>query len=66
MPPPELAGKAYALYERFRLEILPGKTGWGASGNLDLDLIRFPCLKRYPKKEEIFLDPLPFIYYTYR
>ena len=40
LPPSELAGKAYALYERFRLEILPGKTGWGASGNLDLDPIR--------------------------
>jgi hypothetical protein len=36
----ELAEKAYALYEKFRPEIPPGKTGWGASGKLELDLIR--------------------------
>ena len=36
----ELAEKAYALYEKFRPEIPPGKKGWGASGKLDLDLIR--------------------------
>ena len=35
-----LAGKAYALYEKFRPQIPPGKKGWGASGKLDLDLIR--------------------------
>ena len=35
-----LAEKAYALYEKFRPEIPPGKKGWGASGKLDLDLIR--------------------------
>jgi hypothetical protein len=36
-----LAEKAYALYEKFRPEIPPGKEGWGASGKkLDLDLIR--------------------------
>ena len=40
LPPSELAEKAYALYEKFRLEIPPGKKGWGASGKLDLDLIR--------------------------
>jgi len=40
LPPSELAGKAYALYEKFRPEIPPGKKGWGASGKLDLDLIR--------------------------
>jgi hypothetical protein len=28
------------LYEKFRPEIPPGKKGWGASGKLDLDLIR--------------------------
>ena len=36
----ELAEKACALYEKFRPEIPPGKKGWGASGKLDLDLIR--------------------------
>jgi hypothetical protein len=36
----ERAEKAYALYEKFRPEIPPGKKGWGASGKLDLDLIR--------------------------
>ncbi len=40
LPPSQLAGKAYALYEKFRPEIPPGKKGWGASGKLDLDLIR--------------------------
>lgn len=35
-----LAEKAYGLYEKFRPAIPPGKKGWGASGNLDLDLIR--------------------------
>ncbi len=40
LPPPQLAGKAYALYEKFRPEIPPGKKGWGVSGKLDLDLIR--------------------------
>jgi len=40
LPPSELAGKAYGLYEKFRPEIPPGKKGWGASGKLDLDLIR--------------------------
>jgi len=35
-----LAEKAYGLYEKFRPAIPPGKKGWGASGKLDLDLIR--------------------------
>ena len=39
-PPSQLAEKAYTLYEKFRPEIPPGKKGWGASGKLDLDLIR--------------------------
>jgi hypothetical protein len=39
-PSPQMAEKAYALYEKFRPEIPPGKKGWGASGKLDLDLIR--------------------------
>jgi hypothetical protein len=40
LPPSQLAEKAYALYEKFRPGILLGKKGWGASGKLDLDLIR--------------------------
>jgi hypothetical protein len=40
LPSYQLAGKAYTLYEKFRPEIPPGKKGWGASGKLDLDLIR--------------------------
>jgi hypothetical protein len=40
LPPSRLAEKAYTLYEEFRPEIPPGKEGWGASGKLDLDLIR--------------------------
>jgi hypothetical protein len=38
--PSELAERAYSLYEKFRPEIAPGKKGWGASGELDLDGIR--------------------------
>ena len=38
--PDELAGAAYSLYERFRPSIPPGKRGWGATGKLDLGLIR--------------------------
>ena len=40
LAPAQLAEKAYSLYEKFRPEIPPGKRGWGASGKLDLDLIR--------------------------
>jgi hypothetical protein len=40
LPPSQLAEKAYGLYEKFRPEIPPGKRGWGASGKLDLELIR--------------------------
>jgi hypothetical protein len=40
LPPSELAEKAYGLSEKFRPEIPSGKKGWGASGKLDLDLIR--------------------------
>ena len=35
-----LAERAYGLYEKFRPQIPPGKRGWGAKGDLDLDLIR--------------------------
>ncbi|MBN1919103.1 MAG: hypothetical protein JW889_14450 [Verrucomicrobia bacterium] len=38
--PHELADAAYSLYERFRPSIPPGKRGWGATGKLDLGLIR--------------------------
>lgn len=37
--PDDLAGKAYGLYEQFRPQIPPGKRGWGAKGDLDLDRI---------------------------
>lgn len=40
LPPEQLAEDAYALYERFRPAIPRGKAGWGAAGELDLDLIR--------------------------
>jgi hypothetical protein len=40
LAPSQLAEKAYALYEKFRPEIPPGKKGWGASGKLDLDGLR--------------------------
>jgi hypothetical protein len=40
LPPSQLVEKAYGLYEKFRPEIPRGKKGWGASGKLDLDLIR--------------------------
>jgi hypothetical protein len=38
--PEELSDRAYSLYERFRPVIPKGKRGWGAKGDLDLDLIR--------------------------
>jgi hypothetical protein len=40
LTPSELAQKAYPLYEKFRPEIPSGKRGWGASGKLDLDVLR--------------------------
>ena len=39
-PADQLAKRAYALYEKFRPDIPEGKRGWGAKGDLDLDLIR--------------------------
>jgi hypothetical protein len=39
-PPNQLAAQAYALYEQFRPDVPEGKRGWGASGALDLDVIR--------------------------
>jgi hypothetical protein len=38
--PERLARRAYALYEQFRPEIPQGKKGWGAAGDLNLDMIR--------------------------
>jgi hypothetical protein len=38
--PRELNDKGFALYERFRPAIPDGVRGWGAKGELDLDLIR--------------------------
>jgi hypothetical protein len=40
MSPEKLAAAAYELYERFRPAIPSGVHGWGAKGDLDLDLIR--------------------------
>ena len=37
--PQELAHDTYRLYERFRPDIPAGKKGWGAKGDLDLELI---------------------------
>jgi len=38
--PRDLADRAYSLYESFRPTVPSGKRGWGAKGDLDLDLIR--------------------------
>jgi len=40
MKTPELAWRAYKLYEEFRPKIPAGVRGWGAAGGLDLDEIR--------------------------
>ena len=40
LDPEDLAARAYKLYERFRPNIPPGQRGWGAKGELDLQLIR--------------------------
>jgi len=40
LPPYQLAEKPYALWEKNRPEIPPGKKGWEPSGKLDLNLIR--------------------------
>lgn len=40
LDPEELAERAYGLYEKFRPKIPPGRRGWGAKGELDLDFIR--------------------------
>jgi hypothetical protein len=38
--PEDLAERAFTLYEEFRPTVPKGVRGWGASGVLDLDLIR--------------------------
>jgi hypothetical protein len=40
LAPEQLANQAYTLYEQFRPEVPEGQKGWGAKGELDLDLIR--------------------------
>jgi hypothetical protein len=40
LEPEELSERAYSLYEEFRPVIPKGKRGWGAKGDLDLELIR--------------------------
>jgi hypothetical protein len=35
----DLRSRAYSLYERFRPQIPAGRAGWGAKGQLDLELI---------------------------
>ena len=35
-----IAAQAYRLYEQFRPNIPAGRKGWGAKGELDLDLVR--------------------------
>lgn len=47
-PPRELEEAAYALYERFRPQIEPGKGGWGQKGTLDLTLIRSLAARPIP------------------
>ena len=38
-PPEELKLKAYQLYETFRPKVPQGQMGWGAKGELDLDVV---------------------------
>ena len=45
-PREELPGKAYVVYERFRPSIPSGRRGWGARGELKLDLVRSLAKKR--------------------
>jgi hypothetical protein len=44
--PKELAESCFGLYEQFRPQIPVGVKGWGATGNLDLDLIASLAAKR--------------------
>ena len=38
-PCERLAGCAYSLYERFKPSVPPGWAGWGAAGELDLEVV---------------------------
>ena len=40
LPPKELSASAYSLYGKFVPKVPAGTKGWGAKGELDLDLIR--------------------------
>jgi hypothetical protein len=40
LPPKELSDNAYKLYGRFTPQVPSGTKGWGAKGELDLDVIR--------------------------
>jgi len=40
LTPAQLETRGFSLYEEFRPQIPEGKKGWGAKGELDLDLIR--------------------------
>lgn len=40
LTPAQLEERGFSLYEKFRPKIPEGKKGWGAKGELDLDLIR--------------------------
>lgn len=51
--PPELAAAAYPLYERFRPTVPAGTKGWGARGQLDLDLIRSLAPKATPVRKSV-------------
>ncbi|MEW5899995.1 MAG: hypothetical protein AB1715_00865 [Acidobacteriota bacterium] len=46
LQPEELAAKAYSLYEHFRPAIPAGVRGWGAKGELSLEVIRSLAKKK--------------------
>ena len=39
VPPKQLSASAYVLYDLFTPKVASGTIGWGAKGELDLDLI---------------------------
>lgn len=39
LPPKELSARAYSLYGRFSPKVPKGTAGWGAKGELDLELV---------------------------
>jgi hypothetical protein len=45
LSPDDLRAQAYSLYERFRPQIPAGRAGWGAKGQLDLELIQSLCAR---------------------